>query len=447
LTAKTPSFTGVLRYRNFTIFSFAQMISQFGDRLNNMALLGLIGAKAAGSPFAFSQIAIFASLPVLAFGPVSGILADRLNRKWVLVAVDLVRTLIVFLIPSLFYLTGNLLLVNLAVFAIFLLGLLFNSAKMSVLPHLVSNKGEYLMANAVANFIGRFATFLGLLLGGFIVDLYIWRDLGWDGWRAGFYIDASTYLLSAVFLSAMSLPRFAVKPREKSRKSGQAKGLDLVIRGSWDDIKSTVSLIRRRALIRLVYGAVALTVFFMGAAYSLDIMIAQQVFRFGTKGTGVIGAILGIGLILGSLFVGKWGKRLGEMKLMFWGLFVLAVLMGLSAFTVNFLLFSALSLIAGFILSIVFVVQDTLFHRMVPPSHRGRIFAVKELLWAGGFMVSAVFLGALGEFMKLFISYHAALQSLLVACALAILASLRASLFWGRRKRNGGIGRKSRGNS
>ena len=71
---------------------------------------------------------------------------------------------------------------------------------------------------------------------------------------------------------------------------------------------------------------------------------------------------------------------------------------------------------------------------MVPPSHRGRIFAVKELLWAGGFMVSAVFLGALGEFMKLFVSYHAALQSLLVACAIAILAALFASLFWIRKK-------------
>lgn len=437
MKAKNPSFASVLRYRNFTIFSLAQMISQFGDRLNNMALLGLIGAKAAGSPFAFSQIAIFATLPVIFFGPVSGILADRLNRKWVLVAVDAARTLIVFLIPSLFYLTGNLLLVNLAVFSIFLLGLLFNSAKMSVLPHLVSNKREYLMANAVANFIGRFATFLGLLLGGFIVDLYIWRELGWDGWQVGFYIDAFTYLLSAAFLSTMSLPKFAVKPREKSKQSREIKGLDSVIRASWEDIRSVVSLIRRRSQIRLVYGAVALTVFFMGAAYSLDIMIAQQVFGFGTKGTGVLGGILGIGLILGALFVGNWGKNWKETKLMFWGLLILALLMGLSAFTVNFLLFSVLALVAGFVLSVVLVVQDTLFHRMVPSSFRGRIFAVKELLWAGGFMISAVFLGALGEFLKIFVSYHAALQSLLVACALTIIASLLASLFWGRKKGRG----------
>ncbi|MEO0248873.1 MAG: MFS transporter [candidate division WOR-3 bacterium] len=434
MKTKTSSFTGVLRYRNFTIFSVAQMISQFGDRLNNMALLGLIGAKAAGSPFAFSQIAIFASLPVLIFGPVSGILADRLNRKWVLVAVDAARTLIVFLIPTLFYLTGNLLLVNLAVFLIFLLGLLFNSAKMSVLPHLVSNKGEYLTANAVANFIGRFATFLGLLLGGFVVDLYIWHEIGWDGWRAGFYIDASTYLISAAFLSAMSLPRLAVKPADKSRESGGSRGLNSMLKASWEDIKSAVSLIKRRTLIRLVYGAVALVVFYMGAAYSLDIMIAQQVFRFGTRGTGVLGGILGIGLILGSLFVGKWGKKWGEMKLMFWGLFLLAILMGLSAFTANFILFCLLTLAAGFLMSIVFVVQDTLFHRMVPPSHRGRIFAVKELLWAGGFMVSAVFLGAVGEFMKLFISNNAALQSSLGACAVPISAALIASLFWVRKK-------------
>ncbi|MEO0157136.1 MAG: MFS transporter [candidate division WOR-3 bacterium] len=434
MKTKTPSFTGVLRYRNFTIFSVAQMISQFGDRLNNMALLGLIGAKAAGSPFAFSQIAIFASLPVLIFGPMSGVLADRLNRKWVLVGVDAARTLIVFLIPTLVYLTGNLILVNLAVFSIFLLGLLFNSAKMSVLPHLVSGKEEYLMANAVANFIGRFATFLGLLLGGFIVDLYIWHELGWDGWRAGFYIDALTYLVSAAFLSSMSLPRIAVKPREKTKGVRKGNSISVMFRGSWDDIRSTLSLIKRRRLIRLVYAGVALSVFYMGAAYSLDIMIAQQVFGFRTKGTGVLGGILGIGLIIGSLFVGKWGKRWGEMRLMFIGLFALAVLMGLSAFTSDFVLFCLLTLLAGFLMSVVFVVQDTLFHRMVPPSHRGRIFAVKELLWAGGFMVSAVFLGAVGEFMKLFVNYHAALQSLLVSCALAIIASLVASLFWIRKR-------------
>jgi len=432
----------VLRRRNFSVFALAQMVSQFGDRLNNMALIGLIGAKAAGSTFAFTQIAVFAALPVIIVGPISGIIVDRFNRKWVLVVVDTIRTLVVALIPTLFFLTGNLLLVNLAIFTIFLLGLLFNSAKMSIVPNLVAGKQEYLSANAVANFIGRFATFLGLLLGGFVVEFFLWQRIGIEGWQAGFYVDAATYLFSAIFLATLSLPLRALKPKEFQEKNGSTKPLPTEekspFRKGFEDLKAAMALVRRRRLIRLVYGSILLTTLFLGAAYSLDIMLAQQVFGYGTKGVGILGSALGVGLIAGALASAKWGKRAGEMNMMAISLVSLGILMALSAFTSEFKLFLVLTVVAGFFLSGLMISQDTLFHRMVPASYRGRIFSAKEIIFGGGFMAFTVVLGSLGELLKLFMNYQTGLRSMLVACGgLIVVSVLVFYLRFRRSKRRG----------
>ncbi len=421
------AFFRVLARPNFAKFAIAQTISQFGDRLNNIALLALVGAEAAHSPFAYSQVAAFAALPVIIFGPIAGVLADRLNRKWLMAGVDLARAIIVFSMPTLFFLTKNLLLVNFAVFLIFLLGLLFNSSKMAILPGLVAGKEEYVTANSLANFIGRFATFLGLYFGGILVELAFWKKLGWTGWQAGFYMDATTYLISAIFLSLLSLPKDVVRPRAKPvRLIEEEAG---AFRKAWRDLKEALVLVRRRRLIRAVYEAVFILVFFLGSAYSLDIILTQQVFGYGAKGIGVLGGFLGIGLIIGAFVMGHVNLKGRGFQVLLGSLGGLGVLTAVSAFVSWFKLFAALTVLAGALLSAAIITVDTLFHRMVPSSFRGRIFSAREITWGAGFILTTLLMGGLAELLKLFMPYHSAVQLLLVVNgSLILLASVALDL-------------------
>ncbi|GAI01305.1 unnamed protein product, partial [marine sediment metagenome] len=94
----------------------------------------------------------------------------------VMVTCDALRMVCALLIPVLFILTENIYPVFGVVFFMFLFTLFFNSARSAIIPNLVTKK-QILKANSIVNFVGRAATFLGMGLGGLIVDWYIWPKL------------------------------------------------------------------------------------------------------------------------------------------------------------------------------------------------------------------------------------------------------------------------------
>ncbi|HID32231.1 MAG TPA: hypothetical protein EYP24_02505, partial [bacterium (Candidatus Stahlbacteria)] len=111
----------VLKNSNFFIFVISQTISQFGDKLDYIALVGLIGVFGPEKePMLLSQLAIFFSLPIIIFGPISGVLVDRWHRKRVMVTCDLLRGFLVCLIPIIFLLIHSIYPVFVIVFFVFL---------------------------------------------------------------------------------------------------------------------------------------------------------------------------------------------------------------------------------------------------------------------------------------------------------------------------------------
>ena len=90
---KRRSETGLLalfRNGNFCLLWSSTLTSQLGDHLNLMALTALIFSMSAGRirGLEFSKILLLASVPVLVFGPISGVYADRLSRKKVMIVAD-----------------------------------------------------------------------------------------------------------------------------------------------------------------------------------------------------------------------------------------------------------------------------------------------------------------------------------------------------------------------
>src|SRR5262245_20011945 len=84
--------------QGFVRFWLAQLISQFGDRINQMALVGLIALKNTGnpaSPVELAKLLSFTIIPVFIVGPIAGVYVDRWDRRTTLFVCDFMRGLIV----------------------------------------------------------------------------------------------------------------------------------------------------------------------------------------------------------------------------------------------------------------------------------------------------------------------------------------------------------------
>src|SRR3989338_2861557 len=92
-----------LKNRNFLRLFFAQVIAQFGDRIIQMALVGIIAERSPGSAMDLAKILSFTIIPVFIIGPIAGVYVDRWDRRSVLFICDFLRGLLVLTIPFIFF--------------------------------------------------------------------------------------------------------------------------------------------------------------------------------------------------------------------------------------------------------------------------------------------------------------------------------------------------------
>lgn len=398
-----------LRIPEFLVFSVSQAISLFGDKLDYMALLAMINAfyAAEQSARAISFLSIIVALPTVLVGPLAGILVDRWDRRRVMVACDSARTLLVLAVPLVAIATRSLPLVYALAFCVFLFGLFFNTARMSIIPNLVG-KDKVLGANSLMNLIGRVATLLGLLLGGLVVEWSGWRRFGirpGQEWTGGFYIDALTYLVSVVALLVIFRRMAGNWQRPPDRLTigaearmfiGQQSKMLREVRELWQMVSRdpTVLFVNWSAVMMVVLGA---------AVFVLYIPIVQSArdmggVGMGTRGVGYVAGIGSVGLVVSSMLYGALGHRVRKHKVMLGSFLVLGgVAMALAAFR-SFALIAPLCLVAGLALSPVNIGMDTLLHEAVPEEARGRVFSTRDWLLHLFFAASAFIIGQLTLF-------------------------------------------------
>jgi len=379
----------VLKIRNFFIFVLSQTVSQFGDKLDYIALIGLIGTFAPKQePILLSQLAICFSLPVLLFGPVSGVLVDRWNRKRVMVICDLLRGILVALIPPIFLLSQSIYPVFLIVFFVFLFTLFFNTARLSIIPDLV-RKENVLYANSVATFVGRFATLLGMVAGGFIIDWGFWStQVGMKGWQAGFLLDSATFFFSAAFLATITVHLTSHERNSLDQRSVLA------------DLKEAWRLVWRVPTVTYVFTSILILVFAASAVYVFVIPLVQHGMKWGTKGVGLLGGGGGLGLLVGALGFGIIGHRVSlkdviTVNIIVFGLGLIALSM-LKVFSYLMLF----SFVGGISLSPIFISQETILHHTVPNGLRGRIFSSREWMLAGSFALFSLINSLIGNLLE-----------------------------------------------
>src|SRR5215211_7322427 len=96
--APNPSAFAVFRNRSFTLLWLAQLISTMGSALTSLAA-GILVYRLTGSALSVGLMLMVTALPTLLVGLAAGVFVDRYDRKRIMVAADLIRAVLVFLIP------------------------------------------------------------------------------------------------------------------------------------------------------------------------------------------------------------------------------------------------------------------------------------------------------------------------------------------------------------
>ena len=186
----------LIRTRDFGLLWWGQMTSQIGEGLNKVALLWFVYTLT-GSALKMTIVGLLQTIPPLLFGPMIGVFLDRLPKKTVMVWVDLIRTVMTFLIPALFAL--DLLSLEGLYALIFLTSIvstIFGPALVSAVPRLVS-PSELVTANALIQGTNNIGLLLGPAISGLLIAMI--------GAENVLYVNSATFLVSALCLLRMRL--------------------------------------------------------------------------------------------------------------------------------------------------------------------------------------------------------------------------------------------------
>lgn len=275
---------GLLKTRDFGLLFSGQVISQIGDGLNKVALLWFV-YELTGSALKMAVIGLLQTIPPLLFGPLIGVYLDRLPKKPVMIWVDLIRTLMILLIPAL-YAQDALTLERLyvLVFLTSIVSTVFGPALSSAIPLIVS-RAQLTAANALLQSTSNIGILVGPAVSGLGIALI--------GSQNVLYVDAATFLISALCL-------IPIRVRNTRTEGGASEPVETVAHDLLTGFRFV--FVQHRTVSVLMATA---TLYSLGASAFVFVLpvFAKELLGVGPIGLGWLWSALGIGMLTTSAWL------------------------------------------------------------------------------------------------------------------------------------------------
>ena len=394
-TGSALSYTRLLREnRIFRILWLSQVVSNAGDWFSTIAVLGLTLALT-GSGLALSIVTLCQMLPPFLTAPLAGVVAERYNRKRVMIVTDILRAgaALGFLLVDT---ADEVWMLYLFMAILSGLGPFFDVTRTATLPSIAQGK-SLLAANALTSTTWAAMLTVGSALGGLVAD-YLGRS-------AAFQLNALSFVVAALFVSRIAIPA--------------AAGAGQPVRFLSDFIEGLKYIGRDRAT-RVYLPGKATWGLAGGGAVLLYAVFGGQVYRAGDTGIAILYTARGLGTLLGAVFIKLFSTiRLGQLRR--------GILIGLVSYGACFIIFSqapsiwlaAASIILAAAGSMVMWVYSSLgLQLVVDEGYRGRVFAADNGLFTLAFSLSALGTGLLLDAMApRLVAFLAGAAGILIVCA------------------------------
>jgi MFS family permease len=345
--------------RDFKVVLGGQAVSALGDAIS-LTAMPLLVLFLTGSGALMGIVGALQLLPDLALGLAAGALADRWDRRRMMMWADAGRAVLTAMIPVSFWLGWPTMAVILVVaLPVNVLRVLSDAGFTSSVPGLVgrdnlARANGYLEATLSVPFI------VGPAAAGVLVATI--------GPATTLAIDAASFAVSAVSLAFVRRPL-------RADRTGQTPRI-------LADIKEGIRFVWRHAVLRSIIGywsAIAIATAALIPALGYYITIDR---RFGPELFGFVGSAWSVGYLLGSLLAGRLGNRRVGLRMLATGIVIGSMLVAI-AVTATPAVYLAAGFVVGVALAVLLVSYLTLRSSITPDRLLGRVGSTARVISVG----------------------------------------------------------------
>ena len=284
----------LFRHRDFVRLWTAETISQFGTQVTLLALPLIAATTLNVTPFEFGLLGTIEFLPFILLSLPAGVWVDRLRRRPILIAGDLVRAAALLSIPIAFALDA------LTIWQLYLVGFIngcatvfFDVAYQSYLPSLVE-RDQIVDGNSKLETSRSAAQITGPGVAGVMIGAV----------TAPFAIllDAISFVASAAFLVAIRRPEPRPAPAvdERGRRPSMRS-----------EIGAGLRYVGGHRYLRSIAGTTGISNFFSNIVFAILILYLVRELAFSPELLGLVFSIGSVGFFVGALLAGRIGRRFG----------------------------------------------------------------------------------------------------------------------------------------
>ncbi|HUS14243.1 MAG TPA: MFS transporter [Chloroflexia bacterium] len=396
----------LLRIRDFRLLWLAQVISDFGDSLTNLALLIFVN-QVTGSTAAIATMAIVLGVPQVTFGLLAGVYVDRLDRRRIMRGADGLRGLLVlgFVAASL---TQQLPLLYLIGFVQASIGAFFTPARGALLPALVP-RGGLMAANGLSQMSRIIAGVAGTAAAGLLVGA-----LG-TFWPA-FLIDALTFFVSVALVGCIRA-RVAT-PVSTGRGTPRA---------IFTQLGEGLQTIGRSRILLGTLLALAITMLGLGAVNVLVVPLILNDLRVPATWFGAVELAQAASMVLSGSLVAVLAARLAPARIVSVGLLLIGALTALIGLSGSIWHLLVILFAVGWVMTPLQAAIATIMQTGVEDRLRGRIGAALSTVVSSASLLSMALAGGFGEWVG-------PRNVFLLAGGVTVLAAILAAAMLGARR-------------
>lgn len=351
----------VLRQRHFAVLWFGQLISTIGDWVLLIALPFYV-YQLTGSALATGTMFIVETLPRIAFASLVGVLVDRWDRRHLMIISDIVRAsilLVILIVPS----THLLWVIYLIAFIQSFVGLFFDPARSALVPTIVGEE-QLIAANALDSVSDSLTRLIGPSLGGILLGLL--------GISSVVFVDSASFLVSAVMITLIKLPKKqAAESEEQHESSVSARSALTTFWGEW---LAGLKLLKGERVMTALFVVMSIMMLGQGIINALLPVFVKVTLHSEAIVYGWTATAQGIGMLCGAALLGQMRKFFQPAHLILLGIgvpglfFLLIVNMPLVPLDLSLIILGSLCI------PCFFVGSQTLLQSSIADEYRGRIF-------------------------------------------------------------------------